>query len=92
MSEVESQKMNFLLILDGAELYSGDHSNAKALASLARRGNALDRVVIRERQCGETAPFGCLDYTVGADGPVRGGRMGMQVDERRPARIRAHCS
>ena len=58
----------------------------------ARRRNSINSVVIRERQGGKATALGSLDYSLGSERTVRGGRVSVQVDKRRPARIRTHRS
>src|SRR5450759_41789 len=49
VGEVERQQVDLVLTLKRAQLHSGDYANAKSLTGRARRGNSIDRVVIRER-------------------------------------------
>lgn len=92
MGEMQRQKMDFVLFVKCAELYSGNYSNTQPHAGGARRWNAIDRVVIGKCQGSEAAALRGLDYSVGRDGTVRSGRMRMEIDERGPARIRTHRS
>ena len=92
LGQMERQQMNFVVTLKRAQLTSGDDTNSEPLAGCPRRGNPFDGVVIGERERGETATLRRFDYALGRKGSVRRGRVGMQVDECRPARIRAHRS
>lgn len=90
MSEVQSQHVNLVIVLEGAELRTRDHPDAESLTCRAGCRNSADRVVVGERNGLEAATRRSLDYLLWWKNAVRGGRMGMQVDERRPARLGAH--
>jgi len=89
---MKRQKMDFVPIVKSAQLYSGNYSNPQSLAGRARRHNAIDRVVVCQCQRSQSAAFGGFYGCFGSDRTVRGSRVGVQVDERGPARIRAHRS
>src|SRR5450759_1366674 len=88
--EVQRQQVDFVVFLKSAQLHPGYYPNAQSLTGHASRRNSVDRVVIRECQGREAAALGGLDYPLGRDRTVRGSRVTVQVDERRPARIHAH--
>ena len=90
--QMKRQKMDFVPIVKRAQLYSGNYSNPQSLAGRPRRRNAIDRVVICQCQRSQTAAFGGFYGCFGSDRTVRGSRVGVQVVDRRPARIRAHRS
>ena len=94
LGEVQRQDVDFVLVKECTELHSCDYSNSKSGAGRPRRLDSPDSIMVSERQRGETAPLRGFDDLLGGKNAVRCGRMGMQVDERRPAprRIRAHCS
>jgi hypothetical protein len=92
MGDVQRQQMDLVVVLESAQLHSGDYSNAQALTRRARRRDSIDSVVIRQCKGGKATALGGLDYSFGSKGTVRGGRVSVQVDERRPARIRTHRS
>ena len=83
---MKREKVDFMVVIVSAQLDAGDHANAGTLRSLACRTNAVDGVVIGESESGEAAALRCLYYSLRWECPVRGGRVGMEVDERRPAR------
>ena len=84
--------MDLVVFLEGAQLHSGDYSDAQALTGNTRRWYSINGVVIRQCQGGKATALGRLDYSFGSEGTVRSGRVSVQVDERRPARIRTHRS
>jgi hypothetical protein len=90
--DVHRQQMDLVVFLESAQLHSGDYSNTQALTRLTRRRDSINGVVIRKRQGGKATALGGLDYSFRSEGTVRGGRVSVQVDERRPARIRTHRS
>jgi hypothetical protein len=83
---MKREEVNFMVLIVSAQLDAGDHTNSGALRRFTRRTNAVDGVVIRERESREAAALRCLYYALGWECAVRGGRVGMEVDERRPAR------
>ena len=87
---MEREQVYFVVPVERAQLDAGDHTDACPLCCLAGCTDAVDSVVISERERGQPAALGGLDYSLGREGAVRGGRVSVQVDERRPARIRAH--
>ena len=84
--------MNFVIILKRAQLAAGDNPDSESITRFTRGSNSGDAVVIGQCQSGEIAAFGRFDYTLRRECSVGRGRVCMQVDKRRPARIRAHCS
>jgi hypothetical protein len=90
VGEVEREQMYFAVIVECAQLYSGDQTDASPLCRDAGRADAIYGVVIRERQRRQPAALSSLDYALRREKAVRGGRVGMKVDERRPARLSAH--
>jgi len=92
MRDVQRQQMDLVVFLESAQLHSGDYSNTEALTGYARRRDSINGVVIRERQGCKATALGGLDYSFWCEGAVRGGRVSVQVDECRPARIRTHRS
>jgi hypothetical protein len=92
LGEMKSKQVNFMVLIISAQLDAGDHPNSGALRRFARRTYAVYGVVIRERESREAAALRCLYYALGWECAVRGGRVGMEVDERRPARRCAHRS
>jgi len=90
--EMKCQDMDFVLVVKCTKLHSGDHSNSESLAGPARRVDSANRIMIGECKRRQTAALRGLDYLLGWKNAVGCSRVGMQVDERRPARIRAHCS
>jgi len=92
MREVQRQQVNFVVVLKRAQLAAGDDPNAERVASCPGGGNAIDRIVIRQRERGESAPLRSFDYAFGGKDSIRSGRVRVQVDMGRPARIRTHRS
>ena len=90
VGEVEREQMYFAVIVECAQLYPGNQTDARPVCRQSGRADAVYRVVISERQRHQPAALGRLDYALGREKAVRGGRVGMQVDERRPARLCAH--
>lgn len=88
--EVQSQHVNFVIVLEGAELCTRDHPDAESVTCCAGCRKSADRVVVGQRNGLEAATRRSLDYLLWWKNPVGGGRMSMQVDERRPARLGAH--
>jgi hypothetical protein len=82
--------MYFAIVVECAQLNAGYHTDSRLLGRLASGANPIDRVVIRQRYRGQPALLGGLDHLFGRESAVRGGRVGMQVDERRPTRLCAH--
>ena len=87
---MERQQVNFVIFVERAQLDSGDYANAQSLARCARRWNSSNRIVVSERQRLQAAALGGLDYLLWWESAVGGGRVRMQVDECRPARLCAH--
>jgi hypothetical protein len=87
---VKRQYVDFMVVLKGAELDSSDYANSQTRTSFARGNDTSYRVMVGERQRLEAAARGSLDYLAWWKGAVRGGGVGMKVDERRPARLSAH--
>jgi hypothetical protein len=92
VGKVERQEMDFVIAIKSAQLYARDHADSGALTRFARNTDTVDSIVICERQRCQAAAFRSLDYLVGWESSVRSGRVGMQVDERRPGRLCAHGS
>lgn len=92
LGKVEREQVNFMVLIVSAQLHTGDHANSGALRRFSRRANTVYGIMIRERESREAAALRCLDYALGWECTVRGGRVGMEVDERRPARRIAHRS
>jgi hypothetical protein len=92
VGDVQRQQMDLVVFLESAQLHSGNYSNTEALTGHARCGDSINSVVIRKCQGGKATALSGLDYTFGSEGTIRGSRVGVQVDERRPARIRTHRS
>lgn len=90
--KVQRQDMDFVLVVKCTEFHSSDYSNSEYLTGSARRVDSADRIMIGECKRGETAALRGLDYLLGGKNAVGCSRVSMQVDERRPARISAHCS
>jgi hypothetical protein len=86
LGEMQGEKMHFVIILECAQLGARNYADAKAVASFSRAGNAVDRVMICECEGSEPARRRCFDNLLWRERAVRGGRMSVQVDERRPAR------
>jgi len=91
-SQVKRKKMNFVIVLKRAQLATRDNPDAESITSFTRGGNSGNAVVIGERQRREIAALGRFNDTLRRKCSVGRSRVCMQVDERRPARIRAHCS
>jgi hypothetical protein len=92
LREMERKQVNFMVLIVRAQLHSRDHANSGQLGRFARGTNAVYGVVIGESESREAAALRCLYYALGWECAVRGGRVGMEVDERRPARRIAHLS
>jgi hypothetical protein len=92
LRKMEREQVNFVVLIICAQLDARDHANSGALCRFAGWKNAIYGVVIGERESREAAALRCLDYALGWEGTVRGGRVGMEVDEIRPARRCAHRS
>src|SRR5439155_4224940 len=88
--EVKRKDMDFVLVVKCTKLHSGNYSNSESLAGLARRVDSANRIMIGECKRRESAALRGLDYLLGWKNAVGCSRVSMQVDERRPARIRAH--
>lgn len=92
LGEMECEQVNFMILVVCAQLHASDHSNSGALRCFAGWTNPVYGIVIRERESREAAALRCLYYALGWECAVRGGRVGMEVDERRPAGRFAHRS
>ncbi|GAC1483190.1 MAG: hypothetical protein NVS1B5_02070 [Gemmatimonadaceae bacterium] len=92
MTKVERQQMDFVLLVESAQLDSRNYPDTEALTGRARRPDSIDRIMIREGERGQAAPLRRFDYLVGGECTVRCGRVCVQVDERRAARIPAHVA
>ena len=92
LHHVQRQQMNLVIAVESTELHPRDQSDSRAFRSITRRWDAGDRIVVRQRQRGNTAALSGFDYTFRWKSAVRGGRVRMQVDERRPTRPGAHRS
>jgi hypothetical protein len=92
LGKMECEEVNFLVLIVCAQLHARDHANSGALRRFARGTNAVYGIVIRKRESREAAALRCLYYSLGWECAVRGGRVGMEVDERRAARRFAHRS
>src|ERR1700716_1342103 len=88
--EMEGEYVYFPVLVERAQLHPGDHADPHLLGSVTRRANTIDGVVIRERECGQSATRRCLYYLFWRECAVRGCRVRVQVDESRPARLAAH--
>ena len=58
----------------------------------AIRGSRVGAGPMGEKERGESAPLRSFDYALGGKDSIRSGRVRVQVDMGRPARIRTHCS
>jgi hypothetical protein len=65
MGQMEREQMDFVILMEHAELRAGDYSNAGALTRFARPGHSIDSVVIRECESSESASLRGLDYLLG---------------------------
>ncbi len=92
LGKMEREQVNFMVLIVSAQLNAGDHANSGPLRRLPRGTNAVYGVVIRESERREAAVLRSLYYSLGWECAVRGGRVGMEVDERRPDRRCAHRS
>lgn len=92
MGQMQCEQVDLVIVLKRTQLAAGDDPYPQPLTRRPRGGNAVDRIVIGEGQRGEPAPLGSFDYALGGKNSIRRGRVGMQVDVGRPARIRAHRS
>jgi len=92
MGKMEREHVYFPLFVERAQLHPRDHANAHALRGLTRRADTVNSVVIRKRERRQPASRRGLDYSLGRENAVRGGRVRMQVDESRPARLVVHRS
>ena len=63
--QMQRQEMYFLIVLKRAELCAGDHADSVAGGGGTRRGNPVDRIVIRERDRGEATALGCFNDAFG---------------------------
>jgi hypothetical protein len=90
--EMQRQQVDFVVVLKRTQLASGDDPDTQPVTCCLRRRNSIDCVVIRERERGESATLGSFDYTLGRKDSIRRRGVGVQVDVRRPARIRTHRS
>jgi hypothetical protein len=90
MRQVKRQHVNFVIILEGAELNTGDYPYSQPLSGFSRSCNAADRIVVGKRECLQAATRRGFDYLRWWKGPVGGGRVSVKVDERRPTRLTAH--
>ena len=82
--------MNFVIVLECAQLDSRDYADPQSLAGFARSRNSSDSIVVSERQRPETATRRGFDYLPWWKRAVGSGRVSMKVDERRPTRRSAH--
>jgi hypothetical protein len=87
---VKRQNVNFVIVLEGAELHSSNDADSQPLACFSRSRVSADRVVVSERQRLEAAPCGSFDYLPGWKGAIGRGRVSMEVYERRRTRRIAH--
>jgi hypothetical protein len=87
---MKRENVDFVILLEGAQLHSGDYTNPQPLASFSRSSDSTNRIVVSERQRLEAATRGGFDYLFRWECAIGGGRVSMEVDERRPTRRRAH--
>lgn len=92
LGEMKCEQVNFMILIVSTQLDARDHANARALRRQARGANAVYGIVIGESESREAAALRLLYYSLGWERAVRGGRVGMEVDERRAARRCAHRS
>jgi hypothetical protein len=92
LRKMERKEVNFMVLVVSAQLDPSYHANSGALRRIARGTHAVYGVVIRESESGQAATLRCLYYSLGWECAIRGGRVGMEIDERRPARRCAHRS
>lgn len=69
--EVQRQQMDFMIVLKGAQLGTGNDPHSETLACRARRGNTIDRVVVSERDRAESAFLGGFDYSLRRERTIR---------------------
>src|SRR6476646_4444489 len=74
--------MSFHIALDSAELDDGYDADSELLRHRGRFGDARERVMIRQRDRGESDSLGLADDVRWSARPVGSGRVGVQVDER----------
>lgn len=67
---MERQHVNFVIILERAELNAGDYAYPEPLARLARRWNSSDRIMVSKCKCFQTAASGGFDYCLWCESPV----------------------
>jgi hypothetical protein len=67
---MERQHVNFVIILERAELDPGDYADPEALPRLTRRWNSSDSVVVSECECLQAAACGSFDYCLWCESPV----------------------
>ena len=86
--------MNFVIILERAQLDPGDDPHTETLACRFRCRNTINGVVIREGDGRQAAAVCRFDHFLRREYAVRRSRVSVQIDECRPlrARIRAHRS
>jgi hypothetical protein len=87
---VKRQNVNFMIVLEGAELHSSNDADSQPLACFSRSRNAANRVMVSERQRFEAAPCGSFDYLPRWKGAIGRGRVYVEVYERRRTRRIAH--
>jgi hypothetical protein len=87
---VKRQNVNFVIVLEGAELHASNDADSQPLAGFSRSRDSANRVVVSERQRLEVAPCGSFDYLPRWKGAIGRGRVGMEVYERRRTRRIAH--
>jgi hypothetical protein len=89
---MERENVHLMIVVEGAELYPSDNANTGPCSRFAGSLEAVDGIVIGKREGSEAALRCSFDYSLGRERPVRGGRVSMQVDMCRPARLWTHCS
>jgi hypothetical protein len=79
MREMQTEHVNLVAIIDSAQLDAGHDSNAEQLAGVLCFRDAVDGVVVRERDRYETGALRGGDDISGSDGAIGRSRMHVEI-------------
>jgi hypothetical protein len=65
LGEVQGKNVDFVIVLKCAQLDARDKPHAQTLGGRTRRGNAVDRVVVGQRNGGESTALCRINYLLG---------------------------
>lgn len=67
---MKRQHVDFVILVECAELHPRDYADAQPLARLARCWNSSDRIVVSECERLEAAALGSVDYPLWQESAV----------------------